>query len=178
MLSFRVRPRIKRFSNYPVDEVMDCFNEALESNEFTLDSTILKNHVIVKIPDEILHYWSPELQLEISENYLKDDEFSDNKEETMIRGFIGPKSTVWTMFMFFYIGFGFLTLFGVVLGSSQQMLDQVTDGYWYAILGGVGLVLAFTASQIGQKMGDEQTKMFLNLINKAFDNCECSDDKK
>ena len=94
----------------------------------------------------------------------------------MIRGFIGPKSTVWTMFIFFYIAFGVLTLFGTVLGSSQQMLDQVADGYWYAILGGVGLVATFIASQIGQKMGNEQTEMFLNLINKAFDQCECADE--
>ena len=153
---------------------MDCFETALDSNEFKLDSTILKNHVLVKIPEEIHHYWSPELQLEVSENYMKDDEYSDHKEQTMIRGFIGPKSTVWTMFIFFYIAFGVLALFGLVLGSSQQMLEQAATGYWYLILGGTGLVITFIASQIGQKMGDEQTKMFLNLIEKAFDKCECA----
>ena len=79
------------------------------------------------------------------------------------------------MFIFFYIAFGVLTLFGTVLGSSQQMLDQATDGYWYAILGGLGLVITFIASQIGQKMGEEQTNMYLNLIKKAFDQCECAD---
>ena len=175
MLSFRVRPRIKRFTDYPVDAVLDCFHDVLESNEFKLDGILLKNHVIVKIPEEIHHYWSPELQLEVSENYMKDDEYTDHKENTMIRGFIGPKSTVWTMFIFFYIAFGVLTLFGTVLGSSQQMLDQAAGGYWYAILGGLGLVVTFTASQIGQKMAEEQTNMFLNLIKKAFDQCECAD---
>jgi hypothetical protein len=68
MLSFRVRPRIKKFSDYPVDAVLDCFHDALESNEFKLDSTILKNHVIVKIPEEIHHYWSPELSCPIIYN--------------------------------------------------------------------------------------------------------------
>lgn len=174
MFSFRVRPRIKRFTNHPVDAVLDCFHDALESNEFELDGTLLKNHVIVKIPDEIHHYWSPELQLEINENYMKDDEYSDHNEKTMIRGFIGPRSTLWTMFIFFYIASGVLTLFGVVLGSSQQMLDQAVDGYWYAILGSIGLGITFIASQIGQKMGEEQTTMFLNLIKKACDNCECA----
>ena len=176
MLSFRVRPRIKRFSNYPVDAVLECFHDALDSNEFNLDSTILKNHVLVKIPEEIHHYWSPELQLEVSENYMKDDDYAEHKEQTMIRGFIGPKSTLWTMFIFFYIAFGVLTLFGIVLGSSQQMLDQAASGYWYAILGGVGLVITFTASQIGQRMGEEQTKMFLNLIKKAFEQCDCAEE--
>lgn len=173
MFSFRVRPRIRRFTNYPVDAVLECFYEVLESNEFSLDSTLLKNHVLVKIPDEIHHYWSPELQLEVSENYMREDEYADHKENTMIRGFIGPKSTVWTMFIFIYITFGDLALFGIVLGSSQQILDQATNGYWYAILGGIGLVITFVASQIGQKMAEEQTKLFLNLIEKAFDKCEC-----
>jgi len=174
MFSFRVRPRIKEYSNYSVEEVLDCFNETLESNDFSLDSTILKNHVLVKIPDEILHYWSPELQLEVSENYMKDDDYTDHKEDTMIRGFIGPKSTVWTMFMFFYIGFGGLTLVGTVYGSSQQILDMTANGYWYALLGGIGLVVTFIASQVGQKMGEEQTNLFLKLIEKAFDKCECT----
>jgi hypothetical protein len=175
MLSLRVRPRIKRFTDYPVDAVLDCFQDALESNEFKLEGTLLKNHVIVKIPEEIHHYWSPELQLEVSENYMKDDKYTDHKENTMIRGFIGPKSTVWTMFIFFYIAFGVLTLFGIVLGSSQQILDQAADGYWYAILGGLGLVITFIGSQIGQKMGEEQTTLFLSLIKKAFDQCDCAD---
>ena len=171
MFSFRVRPRIKRYTNYSVDEILECFSETLKSNEFHLDSTLLKNHLIVKIPEETHHYWSPELQVEVSENYMKDDEYSDHKENTIIRGFIGPKSTVWTMFMFFYIAFSVLTLFGTVLGSSQQMLNLVTDGYWYAFLGGTGLVITFIASQIGQRMGDEQTKMILNLIEKTLEKC-------
>jgi hypothetical protein len=174
MFSIRVRPRIKRFTNTPIDEVLDCFTDVLESNEFNLDGTLLKNHVIVKIPDEIHHYWSPELQLEVNDNHLQDDDYSDHREKTMIRGFIGPKSTVWTMFMFFYTVFGVLTLFGVVLGSSQQMLDQDATGYWYAILGGIGLVIAFLASQIGQRMGHEQTKILISLTDKVFAQCNCT----
>jgi len=56
------------------------------------------------------------------------------------------------------------------------MLDQASNGYWYAFLGGIGLVITFVASQIGQKMGEEQTKLFLNLIGKIFDKCECAEE--
>ncbi len=171
MFSLRVRPRIKRYTNSSVDEVMECFNYTLESNEFNLDATLLKNHVLVKIPDEIHHYWSPELQLEVSDNYMKDDEYAEHKESTIIRGFIGPKSTVWTMFMFFYLAFGGLTLFGIVLGSWQQMLNQISNGYYYGLLGGIGLILTFAAMQIGQQMSDDQTKLLLSLTKKVFDNC-------
>lgn len=173
MFSFRVRPRIKRYTNYPVDQVIECFTETMESKDYHLDGTILKNHVILKIPEDIHHYWSPELQLEVSTNYLKDDGYSDRQEDTIIRGFIGPKSTVWTMFMFFYIASGLLLLFGIILGSSQSMLNKPADGYWYALLGGLGAITTFIASQIGQKMGEEQTNMFLEFIEKTFAKCEC-----
>ncbi len=173
MFSFRVRPRIKRYTNHSVAEVLACFNETLESSDFHLDGTIMKNHVLVKIPEEFSHYWSPELQLEVVENYMKDSQYGDDRQEnTMIRGFIGPKSTIWTMFMFFYIGFGGLLLVGIIFGSSQSMIG-VEANYWYAILGALGVVITFIAAQIGQHMGDEQTKMFLRFIDKAFSKCEC-----
>jgi hypothetical protein len=171
MLSLRVRPRIVRYTNSTVDEVMESFYHALESKEFNLEPTLLKNHVLVKIPDEIHHYWSPELQLEVNDNYMKDDENYHHQENTVIRGFVGPKSTVWTLFIFLYVVFGGLALFGIVLGSSQQMLNHAGSGYLYTILGGLGLVSTFAATLIGQKMGEEQTNLLVNLTKKAFENC-------
>lgn len=152
--------------------MIECFHDTVESKEFQLEGTFLKSSINVKIPEEILHYWSPELQLEISENPFKDDEFTDHPEKTVVRGFIGPKSTVWTMFMFFYIAFGGLLLGGTIYGSSQQMLEMVATGYWYALLGGIGLLITFMASQIGQKMGEEQTTILLNLIDRSKELCK------
>jgi len=172
MFSIRVRPRIKLYSNRSIVHVIECFHDTLESKEFQLDGTFLKNHILVKIPEEIHHYWSPELQLEVNENYMKDEPYTDHPEKTMIRGFIGPKSTVWTMFMFFYIAFGLLFVFGIVWGSSQQIIDIEVTGYWYGVLGGLGLLFTFIASQIGQKMGEEQTNLLLKLIDKSFETCK------
>ncbi len=176
MFSIRIRPRIKRYTNCSVDQVLECFSQTLESHEFKLDSTLLKSHVMVKIPEEIHNYWSPELQLEVFENNLKDDVHTAHKETTIIRGFVGPKSTVWSMFMFFYIAFGLLTLFGTVLGSSQQTREIAVDGYWYTLLGGLGLVATFIVSQIGQRMGEEHTNILISFIEKTFVKCECSKD--
>lgn len=172
MFSLRVRPRIKFYSERSIVHVIECFHDTVESKDFQLDGTFLKNSVIVKIPEEIIHYWSPELQLEISENPFKDDEHAEHREKTVIRGFVGPKSTVWTLFMFFYIAFGALLLGGVIYGSSQQMLDMEMSGYWYALLGGIGLLFTLVASQIGQKMGEEQTNVLLKLIERSRDLCK------
>lgn len=175
MFSFRVRPRVRKYTNYSPEKVLECFTRKIENHVSKLDGTILKNHVIVKIPGQSHKYYSPELQLEVNENYMKDDPYSDHQEETMIRGFIGPKSTLWTLFMFFYIGFGAATLFGIILGSSQQMLDQGSSGYWIALGGSIGIIITLMASQIGQKLGAEQTDLYLDLIQDVFDECECAE---
>ncbi|MEN8251819.1 MAG: hypothetical protein ABFS32_23060 [Bacteroidota bacterium] len=175
MISFRVRPRVRQYTNYSSDKVLECFARKIDSHECKLDGTILENHVIVKMPDELHKYYSPELQLEVGENYMKDEPYSERQEETMIRGFIGPKSTLWTLFMFFYIGFGAATLFGTILGSSQQMLDKAPHGYWIALGGALGIISTLIASQVGQKLGADQTQSFLNLIQDVFDECECTE---
>jgi len=90
-----------------------------------------------------------------------DDGYSDRQENTIIRGFIGPKSTIWTLFMFFYIASGFLLLGGLIYGSSQTLIG-VEGNYWPAVVGGLGLLLTFIASQIGQKMGEEQTELLIS----------------
>jgi len=151
--------------------VIECFHDAVESKEFQLDATFLKNNIIVKIPEEVHHYWSPELQLEVRQNPLKNEANTTHKEKTIIRGYIGPKSNVWTMFMFLYIAFGSLILGGVIYGSSQQMLDIPVTGYWYSLLGSMGLLLTFIASQIGQKMAEEESSILLNLIERARELC-------
>ena len=45
-------------------------------------------------------------------------------------------------------------------------------GYWYALLGGLGLLFTLIASQIGQKMGEEQTNILLNLIERSKELCK------
>ncbi len=174
MFSIRIRPRIKRYTDHSVEEVLDCFTDTLESGDFHLEGTVLKNHVFVKIPEDFHHYWSPELQLEVTHNYLRDDGYSDRQENTIIRGFIGPKSTIWTLFMFFYIASGFLLLGGLIYGSSQTLIG-VEGNYWPAVIGGLGILLTFIASQIGQKMGEEQTELLMRFIDKALSKCNCTE---
>jgi len=62
MFSIRIRPRIRRYTDHSVEEVLECFTDTLESGDFHLEGNVLKNHVFVKIPEDFHHYWSPELR--------------------------------------------------------------------------------------------------------------------
>ncbi len=163
MSKLRVRPRIKRFSTESPGIILNRFRDLLDSGEFPVTGKIVQHHVIVKIEKDEQVYWSPELHLAV-EMYETDDK---NQGKTIIRGNIGPKSTVWTMFMFFYVLVGVLGLFGGMYGLSQWTLDMTPWAFWFLGLSMAILAGIWTAIRIGQKMGKDQAHILLAFIEKA-----------
>ncbi len=159
MATFRVRPRIRRESPKSVEKTIAPFKKTFDEGDENVFGTIVQHHMIFKIRQKDQHFWSPELHLSVD----------DYDGTTLVRGYIGPKSTVWTMFIFMYILVGVLALFSLMIGLSNWSLDIPTNAFWYS--GGAILlfVLLFIAAQIGQKIGYEQTEVLMNFFNKIFE---------
>ena len=87
-----LRPRFQRVLGFRKERIIEAFQEA-KSNQKEFIVTLLDDHVFIKLPKRIQHYWSPQLHLEIN------DETSDTSK---IYGLFGPNPTVWTMFMFLH----------------------------------------------------------------------------
>ncbi len=118
---------------------------------------IVDHHVLLKIPANHQHYWSPQLSLELEEN----------ENGTLIRGLYGPKPGVWTMFVFFYSAFGFLTLLGLLFGLSQVMLKMNAYGLWAVPVGAVILIGLFIMSKVGQKLSKQQMYQLHDFLKSA-----------
>ena len=168
MLNFRVRPRIRRFSTLPIETILAKFQSVLDKKEFPVQGRNVQQHVSIKITAADQHFWSPELSIEVSENHLQDLFIEAEGKSTLIRGFVGPKSTVWTLFIFFYIAFGLLALFAGMWGGSQWMLDMPPTGFWYMGISLLAIITTFIATQIGQRIGDEQTNLLLKVFEQAL----------
>jgi hypothetical protein len=168
MLNFRVRPRIRRFSTLPIETILAQFQAVLDKNEFPVKGRIVQQHVSIKLANKDQHFWSPELSIEVSENHLQ-DLFAEAKDKpTLVRGFVGPKSTVWTLFIFFYIAFGLLALFAAMWGGSQWMLDMPQTGFWYMSVALLTILVTFIGTQIGQRIGDDQTNLLLEVFESGL----------
>ena len=87
-----LRPRFKIELSQNNKNALETFEDTKDSQDDFIVSRV-DNHVFIRIPKKRDHFWSPQLHLEI-------DEIDDNSSE--VRGLFGPKSTVWTMFMFFH----------------------------------------------------------------------------
>ena len=95
-----LRPRFQLKLDVTQESALDTFKDVTQSR-FIIK--ILDNHVFIKLPQKEIHFWSPQLQLEIIEEH----------GETLVYGLFGPNPTLWTFFMFLH--FGLATIF-VILG--------------------------------------------------------------
>lgn len=168
MSSIRIRPRIRLFSQLEEHTVLSNFESLLSTGKYPFVGKVVQHHLFVKCNAEKQHFWSPELTLEIVDNYLKDDVYANQPEPTLVRGYISPKPSLWTFFAFAYVGLGLLFLGFVVYGTSQMMLDQPTYMLWYALICLLLILGVFIATQIGQKLGEEQTKKLLDFVNEGL----------
>lgn len=146
MTSLRVRPRFKQLSQQNTQEIGDALKEGLE-NEENCVGQIMEQTIILKIAPKNRHFWSPQLAINLEKT----------EKGTIIRGLYGPNPTIWTMFMFAYIGIGIMAMFALMVGLTNISLGR---GYLFmiifvALLG--GLLALYLVAQFGQKMGVEQT---------------------
>lgn len=120
---------------------------------------VIPGHIVLKIPTELQHYWSPQLDLSIE----------PHEEGTLIRGLYGPNPSVWVMFAFGYGAIAILAMFIAIIGFSQVSLGGNAPILWaLPVLGGIAIGL-YVASQIGQKLGAEQTFTLHHFFEEAID---------
>ncbi|MBE2206649.1 MAG: hypothetical protein IAE84_03635 [Saprospiraceae bacterium] len=147
MTSFRIRPRFRVEVEMKPEEIKTHFRERLEQPGAPCVAAFFPQHVILRVPPEERHFWSPCLELSLEEE----------GDHTLIRGLYGPNPQVWTMFILIYGAIGVLALFITIIGVSRVMLDMSAPVLWaLPVLGGAALLL-YIFSQTGQKLGAEQT---------------------
>ena len=88
-----LRPRFKMDFEESQQEIISKFKDNLKDGDCKYCSKIVDGHIIIDVPVENNHFWSPQLNIEV--------EKTDGKQ-TVVKGLFGPKPQVWTLFMFFH----------------------------------------------------------------------------
>lgn len=158
MTSFRVRPRFRQELDVPPAKLMGMIKGYVINHSDLCDGTFVSNHITLKIPQAQQHFWSPQLDVSLEEN----------EGGTIIRGLYGPKPSVWTLFMFGYSVVGILMLFLSLTTFSKWSLGMPVPEIWaIPVLAMLGLGLYFI-SQVGQKLGAEQTFQLHHIFEEAL----------
>jgi len=147
MTSLRIRPRFQQIIPAPPEKVEERMKLRLKEPQNVCVGRVIPSFIVLKIPHEERHYWSPQLSLSLEEH----------EKGTLVRGLYGPNPTVWAMFTFGYSALGLIALFIAIIGSSKASLGLDAPILWVLpVLAGLAVILYFVA-QTGQKIGVEQT---------------------
>jgi hypothetical protein len=120
----------------------------------------LDDHVFIRFNQSQIHFWSPQLQLEINEE----------NNGSIVYGLFGPNPTLWTFFMFLH--FGVATIF-VILGVWAYSSAALKKPYGLQIGLMIFLVLLwfalYTFGRYGRKKGKPQMKALYDFMTKKLD---------
>ncbi len=142
------------------DEVKERFRERIAQPGSPCTAAYFPEHVILRLPIEEQHLWSPQLELAL--------EAKENG--ALIRGMYGPKPQVWTFFTIAYGAIGVLGLFIAIIGFSQLSLGMPAHVLWVLpVLAGAAVFL-YMLSQTGQKLGAEQTFTLHHFFEETLNN--------
>ena len=157
----RVRPRYRRITTLAPCQVIDKILEGLVAKQGVAGST-LENNAYLKIPAEEQHYWSPEFHVTVEKN----------DKGALVRGVVGPKPKVWTMFMFFYSIVIVLFFLGTAMGVSQYMLGMDSPMLWSIPACIILWVLILIAAKFGQYKGKAQMIRLWRFLDNVIDKGE------
>jgi hypothetical protein len=159
MSSLQIRPRFRIESPYSQEMILTKIEYMLSSKNAQFLGKIVAHHVVLSIPVEDQHYWSPQLHLEIEKT----------QSGAQIRGLFGPKPTVWTFFVFMYSVIGLFGLIALTFGYSQWSIGVDSQAFWGAPLSLVLLLVVYITARVGQHMGKEQMGLLRGVLDKTLE---------
>ena len=121
---------------------------------------IVGDHIILDIVGEEVHYWSPQLNFRVEES-------EEEEGKTVIAGLIGPRPTVWTLFMFVYFTVGIAGFFITSYGISRYMVGESSWSVWGLPIAALFMLTAYQAGKFGERLGEEQVDMLKHFVREA-----------
>ena len=159
MTTVEIRPRFQRQYPATAPQVIHRLSEALEHSDGSIQGSVMDHHIVLRIPVEEQHYWSPQLSLTIDDH---------PQGGALIRGLYGPRPSVWLMFVFLYSSLGAISLFIAITGFSQLSLGMPAPALWaLPVAAGIALVL-YLFAKAGERLGRAEMHRLRNFMDAAL----------
>ncbi len=162
-----LKPRFRIELHEDKEGVMNKFRDNLEDRNCKYCSKIVDNHIIIDIPKEEEHFWSPQLHVEVEKE----------EENTIVKGVLGPQPKVWTFFMFlhFAVAIAFFVFF-VMFYTKYRLKQDYIFSMIMCIAMPVIWITLYIAGQLGKKFGYKQMQELHNFLMKTIDKDDLKSD--
>ncbi|MFQ5583831.1 MAG: hypothetical protein ACE5GL_05295 [Calditrichia bacterium] len=158
MFRLQIRPSFKLVISLSPGKTVERIRDQIKKHEGKVASTVMNNYIILSIPPEKEHFWSPRLTVEVDEH----------EKGSVVRGLFGPRPSVWTMFAGFYFSVIILGTVGLIFGLVQWSLKMTPYGLWAVPAAIVLLAVAYGIALSGQNLGLAQMHLLRSVLDKAL----------
>lgn len=150
-----IRPRFRLITTYTQDEVMDLLDKFTSEDETVIGKRVYDMYYL-DIPKKEQHYWSPELRIMLEENLAG--------EGTFVRCVVGPRQSVWLLFVFIYGFLSVLTLFGGMYGLVQWNRGGSAGWLWCFPIALLIIFSVYIVAKLGQRTGRDQMLHLFSVL--------------
>ncbi|MBS7334433.1 MAG: hypothetical protein KIG88_12660 [Weeksellaceae bacterium] len=169
--TLKSRPRFKVYTKASKTELINTIKNQLAIHNKEIGGYANQEFAMVRLRREKEKYWAPQLQIrwEIDE---------EHHNVTVVRGVIGPRPSIWTMFMFLYGLSGALFITLGTYSISEYYVTGSSNWIWVipsAILLALG---TYVASKIGQHISKDHLAEIYKFIDQVFNDLDFYEDKK
>ena len=154
-LNFGLRPRLE----LDVPGNAAGLGKQIREASTVYASTVVGNYLVIKIPEERQHYWSPQLQVEME----------DRSGVVHVNGLFTPMPSVWTLFAGAYGLILVLGFFGTIYGLAQLQLGHPPRGLWSCPVAIALVAGVYGAALFGQRVGHEQTEELAAFLRRCLE---------
>ena len=140
-----LKPRFKIERRESTEAIIDKFKDEFATGTCAYCSKIVDHHIVIDVPKEEDHFWSPQLHIEVEKN---------EEDKTIVRGLFGPKPQVWTLFMFIHFAVAIAFMVFLVMAYTRWNLKQ---DYSFPLIMTIALpvlwIILYILGQLGKKKG-------------------------
>lgn len=159
MTSFRIRPRFEYLTDMTITDINERLRQIIKRHS-KLCLGGIDHHVVIKMDAGHVKIWSPQCSLNFEED-------TENKK-VLVRGLYGPNPNVWFFFVLTAGVLLTLMMFIAIIGLSQRSLGHQSDILWLLIPMGGAVAGLYFLSQLGQKLGADQTYDIHHFVEEVF----------
>ena len=156
-----LKPRFKIERSEGTAVIIEKYKNEFGQSGSEFFGKIVDHHIIIDVPNEVAHFWSPQLHIEVVE---------DEKGHTLIKGLYGPKPSVWSLFMFIHFAVAVSFIVFLVITYTRWSLNQdYTTSMVMCIAMPVLWLILYFLGRIGRKKGAQQMIEINTFFTKILD---------
>lgn len=156
-----LRPRFKMELEESQQKLIAKFQGNVKNADCSYCVKVIDGHIVIDIPPEENHFWSPQLHIEI-------EKIEENS--SIVKGLFGPKPQVWIFFMFIhfamavaFIGFSIIAYVKYTLKSDYKIALTLTVALpilW---------IMMYFLGRIGKRKGRKQMEELHGFMMKTLE---------